>query len=83
MSEFLILFAVTWVPAGIIAAGFGNARIQRRYPIVRSDHDLYTALFIAIPCGWGALILELCESSRKNFKFGWSLRQNAVVDWKH
>ena len=81
-TAIVFYFFITWIPAGFVAAGFGNATIQRAYPLVRSNRDLPTSLFVACACGWGALLYELYEGVKTGFKYGWSLKCDAVKSWK-
>lgn len=82
-SLFIILFVGTWPVAGIAAAGFANAYIQREFPEVRSDSDLRFALLGGIICGWGALIIEIVNILTPwRSRHGWSLRRDAVSGWE-
>lgn len=78
----LLVFVATWPLAGLIAAGYANAYIQRKYPSVRSDSDRRTAILLCCACGWGALFDEIVCQAQRRGEYGWSLRRDAVRGWE-
>ena len=64
MAITLLIFWMSWLPAGVLAAGLSLAYNQQRVPF--TDAQRWCAVDksfarLAVVYGWGALIFELTE----------------------